>query len=57
MTEQKVCCICKKHFSERGNNPFPIKKKGVCCDDCNHFEVIPARMKLIVSQYNRNPAN
>ena len=39
------CCICKGWLSnEWGNNPQPIKKRGKCCEKCNHDKVLPARM-------------
>jgi hypothetical protein len=43
--EYPKCVICKEHFSGTrfGNNPQPIRKKGKCCDRCNHDKVIPAR--------------
>jgi len=28
-----------------GNNPHPLADEGKCCDDCNMFKVIPARME------------
>lgn len=45
--EKHVCCICGKEFYGWGNNPMPIEKDGVCCDECNMNKVIPARMKAI----------
>ena len=44
MKETKKCCICKKEFKGYGNNPEPIKTKGVCCDECNENKVIPSRI-------------
>lgn len=45
MKEQK-CCLCgKKLDGEFGNNPFPLKEKGSCCNYCNTTKVIPARIK------------
>lgn len=32
---QEKCCICGKPIEGFGNNPYPIKKEGKCCDDCN----------------------
>ena len=40
--EERVCCICGKKFKGYGNNPDPLRKEGVCCDECNK-EVIEAR--------------
>ena len=44
--EYPKCVLCKEHLSGTpyGNNPQPIRKKGKCCDRCNHDKVIPARM-------------
>lgn len=39
-----VCCICGKPIEGFGNNPFPIKKEGRCCDDCN-LSVIRERIR------------
>ena len=39
------CCICDKCFTGHGNNPEPVKEKGVCCDDCNNNVVIRARLR------------
>jgi len=41
------CCICKEMFSGYGNNPFPIKNKGRCCDNCDETIVIPKRIRRI----------
>lgn len=40
------CCICDKKFNGYGNNPSPIKHKGLCCNDCN-YQVITERLKLV----------
>lgn len=45
--ESKKCVICGKNFTELGNNPFPIKKEGECCDKCNLEKVIPARINML----------
>ena len=41
------CCLCGRLFTGNGNNPRPVKKQGVCCDECNAKWVIPARMAEI----------
>lgn len=38
------CCICGKTYTGWGNNPWPVKENGRCCDWCNETEVIPARI-------------
>lgn len=45
MKENKSCCICGQIFIGEGNNPWPVKEDGVCCDDCNYDKVVPARLK------------
>lgn len=41
----KTCCICRKEFTEYGNNPEPFDGKiGTCCDDCNNYFVVPVRL-------------
>lgn len=49
-----TCCICNKIFEGRGNNPSPVFKKrvykgykAVCCDHCNLYKVLPARILLL----------
>ena len=43
------CCICKCKYEGYGNNPWPVSKreKDRCCDNCNTYVVIPARIKRI----------
>lgn len=47
--KQKTCIICKQKFKGYGNNPRPLENSGVCCDFCNVFEVIPARMRWVMN--------
>ncbi len=42
--KEKKCCICGIAFTGWGNNPWPVKKDGRCCDSCNNQYVIPARI-------------
>ena len=43
------CCLCGQwtlgwgDHRQYGNNPYPLKEKGQCCDECN-MGVISARM-------------
>lgn len=41
----KTCSICHKHFTEWGNNAWPINK-GTCCDHCDRTVVLPARLRM-----------
>ncbi len=43
--KKKTCVICGKKFEGWGNNPYPLAKEGLCCDECN-FKVVQARLKL-----------
>lgn len=46
MTDDKptlICSICQRTYVGWGNNAWPMNA-GRCCDDCNSFIVIPARM-------------
>ena len=43
--ETKKCCICGKEFVGWGNNPYPVKDDGECCDMCKFQEVLPARLR------------
>lgn len=43
-TEEKTCCICGKKFTGWGNDPWPVKKEGECCDECNNSQVLAARL-------------
>lgn len=38
------CCICGKPLTGYGNNPWPVRDAGKCCDFCNLNRVIPARL-------------
>ena len=42
--EKFTCCICGEEFTGYGNNPWPIKEEGRCCDNCN-WQVILERIK------------
>ena len=44
-----ICSICLSTCTGFGNNAAPVNG-GRCCDDCNSFYVIPARLKGIVSK-------
>jgi hypothetical protein len=49
------CCLCKDNLSHTfGNSPIPLKRRGDCCDKCNHEKVIPARMgnMMLPSQFS-----
>lgn len=43
------CCICGREFIGKGNNPRPLKNKGVCCNNCNK-KVVLERIKLMLRE-------
>lgn len=45
MKEKEKCCICGREIEGMGNNPYPIWKKGTCCDQCNSTVVLPERLR------------
>ena len=47
MNENKIqrCCICNRPIIGYGNNPWPVKEEGECCDECNTTKVVPARLR------------
>ena len=47
MEETKICCICGQVFVGYGNDPWPVRMEGQCCNDCNMDQVIPARMLML----------
>ena len=45
-TEEHTCCICGKTFYGPGNNPYPVKEEGECCDACQWDVVLKERFRL-----------
>ena len=42
------CCICGQEIVDGfGNNPWPVKDKGECCDLCNISVVLKARLNML----------
>lgn len=41
-----VCCICGRAFKGYGNNPWPLRNYGKCCDKCND-NVVAKRIELL----------
>jgi hypothetical protein len=35
MIYRKKCVMCGEIYAGFGNNPYPIKMRGRCCDACN----------------------
>ena len=46
---EKVCCLCGKRLTDEGNEPWPLKDEGRCCDTCNE-DVIEARIVLFTQE-------
>ena len=49
-----ICVLCNEEIKGDvvngeakvyGHNPAPLADEGRCCDECNMFKVVPARMK------------
>ena len=45
------CIICTDEILpqpisgwDKGHNPWPVKEKGRCCEDCNSTIVVPTRL-------------
>lgn len=41
---RKICVLCRKPFSEFGCSPFPLRRRGLCCNRCDDMKVTPARL-------------
>ena len=41
------CCICGQNCDGWGNNPWPVKMDGECCNACNVQVVLQARLRMI----------
>ena len=45
--KNQKCVMCGNSITGYGHNPYPVKKKGRCCDTCN-VEVIQERLRQVV---------
>jgi len=54
--EIKECCICSLEYIGYGNNAAPVKE-GRCCDVCNSFKVLPARMGNLMDMMRTTTKN
>lgn len=45
--EKKICCVCGREFYGYGNDPWPVKNEGECCDECNTTVVLAARLERL----------
>ena len=44
--QKHVCCICGKKFEGYGNNAWPLKEEGRCCDKCNELVILQRLVDL-----------
>ena len=44
-SKEGKCCFCGKEYTNYGNDPWPVKTKGRCCDKCNYEIVVKERFK------------
>ena len=44
--EEHKCCICGKTFYGYGNDPYPVKEEGECCESCHWDVVLKERFRL-----------
>lgn len=45
---KRICSLCGKEFVGMGHNPEPLKRyEERCCEHCNEYRVVPARMKKL----------
>ena len=57
---QFTCCICGHKHLGYGNNPEPVMlefengRRNRCCDNCNKWVVIPARIELSIRDKYKN---
>ncbi len=49
-TREQKCVICHEPIIGFGNNPYPVKKRGLCCNECDILWVTPARIALALSK-------
>lgn len=46
MDEKEKYCICGQEIKGVGNDPYPVREEGRCCQYCNYTVVLPERIKL-----------
>ena len=52
--EIKLCSICHDTYIGWGNNAEPVNA-GRCCDECNDFVVVPARIRMMYRKSTEPP--
>ena len=49
-TMKRKCVFCGEAIKDYGNDPYPVKEYGRCCDKCNMNYVIPARIEELAKE-------
>ena len=52
------CCLCGKDKQGFGHSCWPIYPDSSdyrCCDNCNKFKVIPARVQEMLAIHEKDP--
>jgi hypothetical protein len=44
MEDHRICSICHRRYVEWGHSAQPVNN-GRCCNYCNDYVVIPAKLK------------
>lgn len=56
--KKEKCCICGKEIKGPGNDPYPVRTEGRCCQCCNYTVVLPERVRLSKQeQYEQGKTN
>lgn len=51
---KEKCCICEKPIKGNGNDPYPLREEGRCCDACNVL-VVQKRFELSKGHDSKRP--
>jgi hypothetical protein len=46
LEQTRRCAICHDSYVGWGNNSWPVTN-GRCCNECNLFVVVPARLRML----------
>lgn len=54
-----TCAICGRRSWDWPRNPWPVKDEGRCCEECDRYIVLPARIALayLSEQKGKGPAS
>ena len=45
-----TCAICQRRSYCWPRNPWPVRDEGQCCEECDVFLVLPARIALMLDE-------